>query len=193
MIGYDRDGENSPRSRSLIKYIGIPFVFAFILAVLFYKNLQRILDAGGDLSDIMDGTFTLLLSLIFAIIGVYLVIHVLHPSFGKRPVPAKLEKIVDEKATEDMTRDELLEFVNDLGSDDEEISGYIDTITVKADIAVTLGLALAAFFCGMYGYMESSVAAYHTPDILIMSLSFMFVIFSIIYTMLKTMKVVWDV
>jgi len=187
-------GGAHPISADLIKYTIIPLIFAAALAILFDNNLHKLHDLGEEISGVMEGTFTILLSLIFAIIGVYLVVHVLHPNFGKRPVPAKLRHIAAEKGAEDMNREELFEFVTELGSGDEEIEEYLDTIDVKTDVAVTLGLALIAFFLGMYGYVASFTIGYAAnPNLLWISLCFMYVIFSIVYTILRTMKVVWDV
>lgn len=181
------------RSSGVIRYTGIPLIFAVVLALVFHSNLQKISDHGGDIANIMEGTFTILLSLIFAVIGVYLVIHVLHPYFGKRPVPTKLKNVATENDAEDITVVEFIELAKDLRSD-REVEEYLDTIVVKADIAVTLGFSLAAFFFGMYGYMASSTVGYDaSPNFLWISLCFMFLVFSIVYTILKTMKVVWDV
>jgi len=178
----------------LVRYTVIPLLFATALAILFDSNLHKLHDMGEEISGVMEGTFTILMSLIFAIIGVFLVVHVLHPNFGKRPVPAKLKDVAAESGTDDMTREELLEFVTELGSDDKEIEEYLNTIDVKTDVAVTLGLALVAFFFGMYGYLASFTIGYEaTPNLLWVSFSFMYIVFSIVYTILRTMKVVWDV
>ena len=193
-VSFDAEDGSQPKPFNVVKYFVLPLVFAAALAVLFYCNLQKLNDLGGDVSNAMEAMFTLLLSLVFAIIGVYLVIHVLHPYFGKRPVPAKLEKIIDEETDSDMTREEIHEFLEDLRLNDEEIREYSDSIDVKTEIAVTLGLALVAFFLGIYGYIASFTIMYDdAPNILGISFCFMFIIFSIIYIVLKTMKVVWDV
>jgi predicted PurR-regulated permease PerM len=130
-VSFDAEDGSQPKPFNVVKYFVLPLVFAAALAVLFYYDLQKLYDLGGDLSDVSVGMFTLLLSLVFAIVGVYLVIHVLHPYFGKRPVPAKLEKIIDEETDSDMTREELHDFLEDLRSNDEEIREYSDSIDVK--------------------------------------------------------------
>lgn len=187
-------GGRAMKLANRIKYIGISLAFAAVLAAVFDKNLRKLYGMGGDLPSTLESMFTILMSMIFAIIGVYLVVHVLHPNFGKRPMPASLKKAVEGEDVTDMTKDELLQFIRDLESNDEEIRAYMDTIGIKTDIAVTLGMALAAFFFGMYGYMTSYTIGYESaPNILPVSLCFMFIIFSSVYMILKTMRVVWDV
>ncbi|MCL1810855.1 MAG: hypothetical protein FWG41_01330 [Methanomassiliicoccaceae archaeon] len=185
------------RSVSRIKYIGIAVAFAAILGIVFDKNIWKLYNAHGDLPNALEGMFSILMSLTFAIIGVYLIVHVLHPHFGKKPMPATIERIMEEdQAVESMSRDELLEFVKGLGTSDKEIEAYLKTISVKRDVAVTLGMSLVAFFLGMYGYMTSytiGLEAGIDPNILPVSICFGYIIFSNVYMILKTMNVIWDV
>jgi hypothetical protein len=177
-----------------ITFIAVAVVFAFILGFIFDRNLWRLYNAGGDLPGAIEGMFTILMSLTFAIIGVYLVVHVLHPHFGKMPLPNKLKEVFkEERFHEDMTREELTDIVEELGSNDE-VKAYIDTFSVKSDIAFTLAMSLVAFFAGMYGYMTSITIGYDSsPNIFSVSACLTIIIFSNVYMILKTMKVVWDV
>jgi len=177
-----------------VAYIIISIVFAVILAIVFDNNIRRLYSEGGDLPMVMDGMFSLLMTLTFAIIGVYLVVHVLHPNFVKRSVPDSIKKVAeDERIADEMTREELIDFVKDLEKD-EEVRAYMKTIGVKSDVATTLGAALLAFFFGMYAYMTSYTIGYDgPPNILPVSLCFMYIIFANVYMILKTMKVIWDV
>ncbi|MDR0508963.1 MAG: hypothetical protein LBG63_03970 [Candidatus Methanoplasma sp.] len=183
------------RSVDRVKYIGISVIFAAVLAAVFDSTLRRLHEMGGNLPGAIEGVFSLLIPIVFAIIGVYLVVHVLHPNFGKRPMPASLRKVIEnDEVAENMTRDELLEFVKNLASKDEEIKTYLNTVSVKADIATTLGISIVAFFAGIYGYMTSYTIGYEgTMNILPVSLCFMFIVFSTVYMILKTMNIVWDV
>lgn len=176
-------------------YIIISAIFAVVLAVVFDNNIRALYNRGGDLPTVVDGMFSLLMTLTFAIIGVYLVVHVLHPNFGKKSVPASIKKVTeDNKIAEDMSREELIEFIKDLESSDEEVKAYMNTIGVKADVATTLGAALLAFFFGMYAYITSYTIGYEgSPNILPISLCFTYIIFANVYMILKTMKVIWDV
>ena len=194
-IRADPKGGRRSRSENRLTYVAIAILFAVVLGFVFDRDLLKIYQMGGNLSGAMSGIFTLLMSITFAIISVYLVVHVLHPHFVKRPVPASLQKIIkEEKIREDMTRDELFDFVKELEQNDEEIKAYLDTARVKSDIAITLAAALMAFFVGMYGYMTSFTIVYESdPNLIIVSLCFMYIIFSNVYTILKTMSVVWDV
>jgi len=189
-----RSGRRS-RIFDRVKYLALSAVFAIVLAVVFDRTLRNLHDMGGDIPGAIEGVFSILMPIVFAIIGVYLVVHVLHPHFGKRPVPDSLKSIMEEdKVPDNMAREELLEFIKELESKDEDVRTYLDTVSVKSDIAVTLGASIVAFFFGMYGYMTSYTIGYEgTPNILPVSLCFMYVTFSIVYTILKTMKVVWDV
>jgi len=182
------------RSVNRLKYVGISVIFAVILAFVFDRNIWKLYNGGGDLQNALDGMFSLLMTLTFAIMGVFLVVHVLHPHFGKRPVPASLKDAVgDQSVTENMSREELLGFIKELESD-EEIKAYMETIGVKSDIALTLGIALLAFFFGMYGYMTSYTIGFEgSPNLLPISLCFFYIISSNVYMILKTMNVVWDV
>jgi len=183
------------KSADRIKYVVISVIFAVVLALVFDNTLRRLHAMGGNLPGAIEGVFSLLIPIVFAIIGVYLVVHVLHPNFGKRPVPASLRKVMeDEEVIEDMTKEELIEFVRDLASKDEEIKMYLNTVSVKTDIATTLGISIVAFFAGMYGYMTSYTIEYGgTANVLPVSLCFMFVVFSTVYMILRTMNIVWDV
>jgi len=178
-----------------VKYICISVLFASVLALAFDRNLNKLYEVSGDLPSAVEGVFSILIGIIFAVIGVYLVVHVLHPHFGRRPLPTSLAKFIENsEAVEDMDGDELLEAVNNLASKDEEVKSYLNTVAVKTDIAVTLGASLIAFFLGMYGYMLSYTIGYEgEPNILPVSICFAYIIFSVVYTILKTMKVVWDV
>ena len=178
-----------------ISYIIISIIFAVVLAVVFDNNIRMLYSEGGDLPAVVDGMFSLLMTLTFAIIGVYLVVHVLHPNFGKKAVPDSIRKMAeDDKVTEDLSREELINLVRDLESNDEEVREYMNTIGVKADVATTLGAALLAFFFGMYAYITSYTIGYAgSPNILPISICFMYIIFANVYMILKTMKVIWDV
>ncbi|MCL2031913.1 MAG: hypothetical protein FWG96_01365 [Methanomassiliicoccaceae archaeon] len=175
-------------------YMGVSLAFAAVLAFIFDMNLRKLFDAGGDLTGAMDGMFALLIPLVFAIIGVYLIILVLHPHFKKRAIPDSIKRIGQDIDAGNMTREKLEEYVSGLRADDEEVREYINTFGVKADIAMTLAISLVAFFLGAYGYIRSFTIGYESdPNILPVSLCFMFIIFAIVYTILKTMKVIWDV
>jgi hypothetical protein len=176
-------------------YLGAAAAFAIVLGIVFDRNIWKLYSAGGDLPGVLEGIFTILLTIIFAVISVYLLVHVLHPYFSKRQMPASLQRIIsDENIVEDMSREELLGFVKDLASKDEDIKAYVKTIGVKSDIAVTLATSLVAFFLGMYGYMVSFTIGYDSePNIISVTICFIFIIFSSVYMILKTMKVVWDV
>ena len=191
---HNKKGGVLSRTLNRLIYMAVALVFALVLATVFYSSLWRMHDSGLIVSGVMEGTFTIMMSLTFAIIGVYLVVHVLHPHFGKRPVPKSLEKVIEEcNVSDDMTRDDLICVIKEAEAD-EEIKAYLDTLGVKTDIAVTLFIALVAFFLGMYGYLAAfTVELDQTPDILGISFCFMFTIFSGVYMILKTMKVVWDV
>ncbi|AIZ56918.1 hypothetical protein Mpt1_c10500 [Candidatus Methanoplasma termitum] len=175
-------------------YVVTSLAFAFILSIVFHNGLWRLHNAGSDVSGVMEGTFTILVSITFAIVSVYLVVNVLHPHFKKKPVPKSLESIIKEcNISDDMTREDLICIIKK-AEEDEEIKAYIGTIGVKSDIAITLLTALIAFFLGMYGYIASfTVELDAAPDILVISFCFMFVVFSGVYMILKTMKIVWDV
>ena len=177
------------------KYIAVSLLFASVLAAAFNRNLNRLYEVGGDLPSAVEGVFSILIGIIFAVIGVYLVVYVLHPHFGRKPLPISIVKFIENsEAVENMDGDEILEAVNNLASKDEEVRLYLDSVAVKTDIAVTLGASLIAFFLGMYGYMLSYTIGYEgEPNILPVSICFAYIIFSVVYTILKTMKVVWDV
>jgi len=186
------------RRRKLVnqlRYIAVSVMFAAIISLVFDRNLWDLYNKGGDLTSAVEGVFSFLIPIIFAIISVYLIVHVLHPHFGKRPVPESLKKIIDEDNIPDnLERDEMYEFVKDLVVNDEEIRTYLDTVNVKSDIAVTLGTSLVAFFAGMYAYVAAYTLEYaNPPGILTISVCFAVIVFSVVYTILKTMKVLWDV
>ena len=178
-----------------LRYIAVSVMFAAIISLVFDRNLWDLYNKGGDLTSAVEGVFSFLIPIIFAIISVYLIVHVLHPHFGKRPVPESLKKIIEEDNIPDnLERDEMYEFVKDLVVNDEDIRTYLDTVNVKSDIAVTLGTSLVAFFAGMYAYVAAYTLEYaDPPGILTISICFAVIVFSVVYTILKTMKVLWDV
>jgi predicted membrane-bound mannosyltransferase len=174
------------------KYLLISLAFSALLALVYYRELWILHDAGGNISGAIEGMFTILISLVFAIVGVYLIVLVLHPHFSKRPEPASLKKIRD-NVGEDTSREEIIDLLSDLECD-KEVKEYMNTIGVKADIAITLAIALVAFFFGVFGYLMAFTIEYSSnPDIPMVSFCFMFNIFSCVFTILKTMKVAWDV
>jgi hypothetical protein len=192
-IRRSRKTDGRPADRTdRIKYLAVSLVFSAVLAFVFDRTLDELHEVGGNLSGAMEGMFTLLITLVFAIVGVYLIVLVLHPHFKKMPVPASFKKISD-RITDDITKEDLVEMVRSLETD-EEVEAYINTFGVKADIALTLSISLVAFFFGVYGYAKAYTIEYNSdPNILLVSLCFMFMVFACIYTILKTMKVVWDV
>jgi len=176
------------------KYMGVALAFAAALAAVFDRGVRGLADAGGDLPGALDGMFALLMPLVFAIVGVYLIVLVLHPHFKKAPMPDSIMRMRQGMGAEGRTREGIEEYATVLGSDDEEVRAYVDSFVVKADIAVTLAISLAAFFFGVYGYIRSFTIAHGgDPGMLSVSLCFMFMVFACVYTILKTMKVVWDV
>ena len=190
-----KKGGRRRKTVNQIRYIAVSGFFAVIISLVFDRNLWDLYNKGGDLTSAVEGVFSFLIPIIFAIISVYLIVHVLHPHFGKRPVPESLKKIIDENNIPDnLEKDEMYDFVKDLVVNDEEIRTYLDTVNVKSDIAVTLGTSLVAFFAGMYAYVAAYTLEYaDPPGILTISVCFAVIVFSVVYTILKTMKVLWDV
>lgn len=179
-------------SKRYVKYFVFSTLFAIILALMFDRLLRNLFNEGGDAAGMVNGMFTMVISLVFAVLGVYLVILVLHPRFVKRPIPKSLRKILEENTIpEDMCREEIVEFISDLEANDSEIKEYLDSLSVKSDIAVTLAMSLMALFLGIYAYMVSYSITY--GDITAITLCFAFTMFSMVYIILKTMRVVWEV